>query len=237
MVTENEKITELKDLLRRSLGNVSLTQLTDAQAGDVITSAIREYSKYKPIKVLDLLMTEANKAVYDLSAKTRIMRVTDVFYSTGIEFSLDRDFRPETPGIGNIEGISLFENPSIWLQYMQRIERYKAMFDGDFDFDQGTKILRIIPAPTSAGKLVYYIWSQRHTSLTIPEDDYDGFLLWEQGRSKEMIATKMGQDIRSVSGYGESVSLGSSPDSVMKEALDLENRFKKMFGGGIIIAG
>jgi hypothetical protein len=212
--------------------------LTPEQAEDAVKSAIREYSKYKPINVLDTLTTVANKAWYDLSAKERIIRVTEVFYSTGIEFTLDNDFRPEIPSIGNVEGISLFENPSIWLQYMSRIEAYKAMFDGDFDFDTNTKILRLVPCPTAAGKSVYYIWSQRHNALTISEDDYDTLLLWAQGKSKEAIATKMGQDIRSVSGYGESVSLGATSESVMKEAVDLQNRFRKSFGGGgIIIAG
>jgi len=236
MPTEAEALQALKDKLRRQLGNLTTTQFTDEQCEDAVNSAIKEYSKYRPINVLDYLTTGAGQAIYDLSTKERIIRVKEVFYSTGNEY-MPEEFWPETAQLGRLEGISIFDNPSIWLQYMQRLEQYKAIFNGDFEYERATKALRLIPPPTIAGKKVYYVWSQRHTPLTIPEDDVDILLLWAKGEAKEMLAGKKGQEIQSVSGYGESVTFGASSESLMTEAEDFKARFQRKFGGSVLLAG
>jgi hypothetical protein len=120
---------------------------------------------------------------------------------------------------------------------MQRLEQYKAIFDGDFDYDESGKTLRLIPTPSTSGKKVYFIWAQRHTAETLPEDDTDTLLLWAKGEAKEMMSNKASMEIKSVSGYGESVTLGSSAESLMKEAQDFKSRFERKFTGSTIIAG
>ena len=120
---------------------------------------------------------------------------------------------------------------------MQRLEQYKSIFKGDFDFSQSTKILTLIPSPTVSGKKVYYIWSQRHSALSIPGEDVDTVLLWARGEAKEMIASKRANEIRSVSGYGESVTYGATSESIMKEAVDLKTKFEGKFSGSFITVG
>jgi len=230
VVTEND----LKEKLRRSLGNLTLTQLTDDQADDAVQDAIKEYSKYRPILVFDSLATIGEVATYDLSVKERIIKVKEVFYSGGSGFD---EFSSDYSQLGRLEGLSLFENPSLWIQYIQRLEQYKSKFVGDFEYDRSTKVLRLIPLPSESGKKVYYVWLQRHVVTTIPEDDIEIVLLWAKGEAKEMLASKKSYEIRSVSGYGESVSFGATSDSLMKEAQDLKARFEGKFGKFEFLAG
>lgn len=230
------KMDDLKDRLRRGLGNLTTAQLSDDQARDAITSAVNEYSKHKPIKVLDFFAAEKDKALYDLSEKKRILRVKEVFYTAGSSF-FPEGFGPDGSASGRLEGISLFDNPSIWLQYLQRLEQYKAMFHGDFEYDPYAKMLRLIPPPGTTGLKVFFIWTQAHTEETIPEGDVDTLMLWAKGEAKEMIASRKGNEIQSVSGYGESVSLGATSDSLMKEAQDFKARFERKFGGSVFMVG
>jgi hypothetical protein len=232
---DESKFEELRDKLRRQIGNPTLTQFNEEQANDAIESAIREFSKYKPIKVLDSLMTTKDVATYDLSAKERIIKVKDVFYSVNCEF-VSEEHWPETASLGRLEGLSLFENPSLWTQYIQRLEQYKRMFEGDFEYSQSEKILTLIPAPSQVQK-VYFLWTKRHTASSIPEDEVDTVLLWAKGEAKEMMASKKGNEIQSVSGYGESVSFGATSDSLMKEAQNFKERFEKKFSGSVFIVG
>ena len=210
--------------------------LSDDQAGDAINSAVKEYSKYRPIRKFDCLTTISEQPAYLLSAKERILGVSDVYYSTLPMYPF-QGFWGEVADLGRLEGLSVFENPSLWVQYMQRFEKYKEIFDGDFEYDRTTKILMLIPPPSNSGDKVYYIWTQRHTVLTIPEDDYDTFLLWAKGESKEMVSGKLGTQISAVSGYGESISIGASSGSLMKEAGDFKSRFQKKFGSSIVTVG
>jgi hypothetical protein len=52
-----------------------------------------------------------------------------------------------------------------------------------------------------------------------------------------MMASKKGNEIQSVSGYGESVSFGATSDSLMKEAQNFKERFEKKFSGSVFIVG
>lgn len=230
------RMDDLRDKLRRGLGNLTTAQLSDDQAVDAIMSAVNEYSKHKPIKVLDFFATVKDKELYDLSEKKRILRVKEVFYNAGSYFFAE-EFWPDWSAFGRLEGISLFDNPSIWLQYIQRLEQYKAMFNGDFEYDPDAKMLRLIPPPSTTGLKVVFIWTQAHMEETIPEGDVDTVMLWAKGEAKEMIASKKGNEIQSVSGYGESVSFGATSDSLMKEAQDFKARFERKFGGSVFMVG
>lgn len=233
-------ISEIQGKLRRGVGNPSTTTLSETQILDAIASAVKEYSKGRPIEVLDYLTTEGEKSDYTLSSKTRIMDVKDVYYSTAVSYVFDEYF-PDAPNLGRLEGISIFDNPSIWTQYIQRLEQYQRIFDGDFIFNQAAKILTLIPAPTNSGNRVYYVWKQMHevgeTRVTVPEDDIETFLLWAKAECKEMMAGKRGEQIQSVSGYGESVSLGSSSKDLNEEAENLRGRFNKKMCGSTIVVG
>lgn len=229
-------LEELKTLLRRKLGNISTSYLSDEQAGDAVNSALREYSKYKPIQVLDYIVTVKDQALYDLSSKTGIIRVKEVFYSTG-PFEYFDEFWPDYSQLGRLHGISIFEHPSVWTQFLQKVEQFKNIFNGEFEYEKATKMLRLIPAPNSTGSKVYYIWTKIHSASTIPEDDIDVLLLWAMAESKEMVASKRSNEIRSVSGYGESVTIGSAPETLYSEAKDLKEKFHKRFGGSYLLVG
>lgn len=224
--TEELRLEVLIAKLRRLLGNIDESRLTPMQARDAVLSAVREYSKYRPIRVLDSLITTKDKADYDLSAKSRIVKVKEIFYSAGPSFEGQSIF-PDLHG--RLEGLSIFENPSLWRQFTQKLEQFRYIFDGSFEYDRSGKILRLIPAPSRTGDSVYYVWLQGHNALTVPEDDEDVLMLWAKAEAKEMEASQMSVDIRSVSGFGQSVTLGSTPESIMDEAEKLRKNFRNRF--------
>ena len=234
---------DFKGMLRRALGDISIAKLSDAQAEDAVSAAIREYSKYRPIQTLDSLVTISQQPTYDLSAKTRIIRVKDLYYNTsGSEWA----FEPGWPaaidpgtlgGIGSLEGISIFENPSIWMQYMARLESFRRIFDGDFEFDESGKILTLIPEPLSNGIRVFFNWTALHVAGTVPEIDADLIVLWAKAEAKVMVASRQISEIRSVSGYGQSISFGVSAADLESSAKELKQEFRKKLGGAIITTG
>lgn len=228
--TEAERLSELKGKLRRLLGNPTTNQLSDDQAKDAIDSAVGEYSKYRPIQALAYVTTLVDVATYSLALKERIISVKEVFYTTYSEYVSEDFFMLPS---GNLEGLSLFENPSLWIQYMQRLESWKRIFDGDFSYDRSTKMLTLIPAPSTAGLKVYYIWSQAHNVLTVPDSDVDTLMLWAKAEAKDMMGSKKAFEIQSVSGYGESVTFGAKSETMTDEAEKLRERFAKRLGRGI----
>jgi len=95
-----------------------------------------------------------------------------------------------------------------------------------------------IPPLRITGNNVFVTWTRKHDAETIPEEDIDTVLLWAKGEAKEKMAAKKGYDIQSVSGSGESVTLGATSASLMKEANDFKARFEKKFkGGSVFIVG
>ena len=229
-------LDELKARLRRALGNVPTTQLSDEQLYDALDSALKEYSKYKPIYILDYLTSTKDVATYDLSSKEGIIKVKEVYYSRG-PFEYFDEFWPDYSELGRLSGINIFEHPSIWTQFLQRVEQFEYIFECEFEFNQSTKTLRLIPPPDQTGKKIYFLYSKRHTAETVPEEDIEVLLLWARAEAKEMMAAKKSYEIRSVSGYGESVTLGSTPESLMSEAEELKKRFSKRFGSSAFVVG
>ncbi len=229
-------LDELKERLREELGNPTEARLSDKSCGNAVSGAVKEYSRYRPIRVLDFIGTQKDQPLYSLNDRQRIIRVKTVYYNTGFEWSWDEYFPDPSVSVeGRLEGISLFENPSVWTQYIQRLEQYKGMFDGDFEYDPINKMLRLIPAPSLSGKKVVFVWTQRHTPETILEDDIDGMLLWAKALGTEILAKAKRDEIKSVSGFGQSITMGASYETLNKDAADLKDEFRRKFGGGSFV--
>ena len=220
----------MKMRLREEIGSPSTTDYSDTQCGNDVISAINQYSKYKPDEVFDSLTSVVNQSVYDLSEKDRIMNVTMVFYSINLEWEFDR-YWPMSIDIGRLAGISLFENPSIWTQYVSRLKEYKAIFERSFEFNRTTKSLRLIPQPIHQ-RAVPYIYTRRHTAETIPEEDIDDMLLWAKWMAKQALAAKArrSKEITQVSGYGISATISLGAKDLMEEAKEHKDDFERRFG-------
>ena len=235
---------DLKTKLRESkLGGIATSKFSEAQAEEAISSAIREYSKHRPIKQLDSLTTVKSQANYDLSGKSGIIRVKEVYYNTsGSEWWFEAGWPgvvdPLTfEGMGSLEGISIFENPSIWTQWISRLEAYKRIFEGDFEWDMSGKILTLIPAPSTDGNIVPYIYTAMHQPGTIPDIDVDLVLMWAEAYGKDIVASRQISEIRSVSGFGQSISFGVSARELQTSANELRKEFRRKLGGVPIQVG
>lgn len=234
---------DLKSKLRRQLGSPSTDEYSEPQIGEDLTSAINEYSKYKPDQVFDTITTVAKQPTYDLSTKARIKDVIEVFYSVNIEWEFDK-YWPLSIDIGRLAGISLFENPSIWTQYVMRLKQYKMVFECTYDYNPISQILTLIPNPDWV-KIVPFIYTRLHTAATIPEDDIDTMFLWAKALAKESWATptsanRAKREILSVSGFGISTSVGGvSAADLIKQADKHKTEFERKLGarGSVISIG
>lgn len=229
----------LREELRFRLGSPTTTQFSDDGCDRSVKSAIREYSRYKPIRVLDYLVTVANTAVYSLSAKAGILQVKRVWYSTDPTWIFSNYFPDLDMAFqANVEGISIFENQSVWTVYTQKLEQYRNNFEGDHSYNETTKELRLIPTPTTGGDNVYYIWTKQRAAETVIEEDIDGVMMWAMAVAKQSMAGAQQQaGIQSVAGFGISGTVSTTPGDLMKESATLKDEFRARFrrGGSVTV--
>ena len=220
-------------MIRRKAGNASTADLTETQIGDALDSALTEYSKNRPVLVLTYLETVANTGEYSLSDLTGIMGIEECFYGTGGSYVFDTDF-PRVLDLPALSGIRVFYNPSIFLQYMQKVESYERIFEGDHNWHADRKAIELMPAPSSTGSKVYFVYRKKHTLATVPDTDEDLFLKWAIAECLDYIMEKRGK-FSSVSGYGQSVSIGFSRSE--KRAERLKEEFRNAFSGSQFLVG
>ena len=99
------------------------------------------------------------------------------------------------------------------------------------------KVLTLIPTPSTDGNIVPYIYTAMHQPGTIPEIDIDLILMWAEGYGKDIVASKQISEIRSVSGFGQSISFGVSARELQTSANDLRKEFRRKLGGVPIQVG
>ena len=216
---------------RSNLGSPSETELTDTQIGDSIDSAINEYSKYKPKKVYAEFETEADVATKDITdviTDSTVLSLVDCFYDpTGIFFDSDLYYTLPEASITGLSGLSLFNNPSLVVQYQQKLEAFKNHFGGDWDFYDNT--LRLFPPPSTTGIKVGLIANCSRALADIPDIDEDLLLLGIEGKAGKILSVKQAE-IASVSMEGASISFDTGK-TTMTTAENKEKDFKKAIGG------
>ena len=216
---------------RSNLGSPSVTQLTDTQIGDSIDSAVNEYSKCKPKKVYAEFLTEADVATIDITdviEDSDVLSLVDCFYDpTGTFFDSDLYYTLPEASIASLNGLSLFNNPSLVVQYQQKLEAFKSHFGGDWDFYDTT--LRLFPPPSTTGIKVGIIANCSRALADIPDVDEDLLLLGIEGKAGKILSVKQ-SELSSVSMEGESISFDTGK-TTMTLASDKEKDFKKALGG------
>jgi len=223
---------QLIDKARSNLGGPSITELTDTQIGDSVDSAVNEYSKYKPKKVYTEFETEADVATVDITTViegSAVLGIVDCYYDpTGMFFDSDLYYTlPETSIVG-LSGLSLFNNPSLVVQFQQKLEAFKAHFGGDWDFYDDT--LRLFPPPSTTGIKVGIVANCARALAEVPDTDEDTLLLWVEAKAGKILATKRAQ-ISGVSMEGASINFDTGSATMIKMAESKEKDFKKELGG------
>lgn len=222
---------ELIAKARSNLGSPSETELTDTQIGDSIDSAVNEYSKYRPKKVYAEFETEADIATKDITTvitDKNVFSLVDCFYDpTGLFFDSDLYYTLPGASITGLSGLSLFNNPSLVVQYQQKLEAFKNHFGGDWDFYDTT--LRLFPPPSTDGIKVGLIANCSRALAEIPDTDEDLLLLGVEGKAGKILSVKQAE-IASFSMEGASISFNAGKET-MTNAKDKEKDFKKQLGG------
>lgn len=223
---------ELIAKARSNLGNPSETELTDTQIGNAIDSAVKEYSKYKPKKVYTEFETAADEATVDITTVipgSGVLNIVDCYYDpTGIFFDSDLYYTIPCDSIAGLSGLSLFHNPSLVVQYQQKLEAFKSHFGGDWDFYEDT--LRLFPCPSTTGRKVGLIANCIRELADVPDIDEDTLLLWAEAKSGKILSEKRAQ-ISGVTMEGASIKFDVGKIT-MKAAETKEKEFKKALGGG-----
>jgi len=223
---------QLIDKARSNLGGPSITELTDTQIGDAVDSAVNEYSKYKPKKVYTEFETEADVATVDITTViegSAVLGIVDCYYDpTGMFFDSDLYYTLPETSIVSLSGLSLFNNPSLVVQFQQKLESFKAHFGGDWDFYDDT--LRLFPPPSTTGTKVGIVANCVKTLAEISDTDEDTLLLWVEAKAGKILATKRAQ-ISGVSMEGASINFDTGSATMIKMAESKEKDFKKELGG------
>ena len=219
---------QLKVKIRSNLGSPSETDITNEQIDDAIDAAISEYSKYRPKTVYTVFETEADKAEITLSEVipgSAVINVIDCFWDP-IGATWDSDFYRSFPEFGGgLTGISVFQNPSIVVQYQQKLEAFRRHFGGDWDYYDDT--LMLLPPPSSSGTKVGLIAACVKGLAEIPDIDENDLLLWAEAQAGKILLEKRVR-LSSVSMEGASVSFNIT--DARKSIEDKEGKFKKRLG-------
>lgn len=225
---------QLVEKARSNLGSPSEIELTDTQIGDGVDSAVNEYSKYKPKTVYAEFETEADVAEISMAKVipgSAVLNIVDCFYDpTGVFFDSDLYYTLPATSITGLSGLSLFHNPSLVVQYQQKLEAFKSHFGGDWDF-YNEDTLRLFPPPSASGTKVGLIASCARALADIPDKDEDTLLLWAEAQAGKILAEKRAQ-ITGVSMEGSNISLDAGK-TTMKLAEDKEKNFKAKLGGNL----
>lgn len=213
------------------MGSPSTSELTDTQIENALDSAVNEYSRYKPKRVYTEFETEAHKAEVELTAVipgSAVLEVVDCFYDpTGVFWDSDLYYTLPGVSISGLSGISMFHNPSIVLQYQQKLEAFKHYFGGDWDFYDGT--LRLLPPPSSSGIKVGIIANCLKGLADIPDVEEDTLLLWAEAQAGKLLAEKRAR-IASINMEGASVNLDAG-QVTLKLAEQKEKEFRRRLSG------
>jgi len=166
-----QEFEQVKQWILTSLGYPSTTvEITDSQLCVAIGNALRIFTKYKyyPPKylTLDLFHYKPNEGL-DLT-QFNVMSIRDIGYQRDnmMGYGMDMFFSPYSYmgqgavgpffGMGNGNAVGSFTTYQCMNEWFDMVQRMCGS-NPDFQYDKGTKMLRLMPEPKCAGKSHRYI--------------------------------------------------------------------------------
>ena len=134
---------DLIDKIRNQIQESVADLFTSDEIAIAATDALREYSKYDPLRVNTTLVTTANSRMIDISSLDELLLEG---YKSGSFFQIE-------------EGKSSFEYP---------ISQWERKFRNFSIYSNGYAELNVDSAPSSAGETVNVIYYGIHSSDTLP---------------------------------------------------------------------
>ena len=193
--------------IRRMLANPSEEELSDDQIVDVIEDIIKVYSRYRPIIETGMILTKKDVALYDLKDQSEISPdIIMVFYIIREEGSGEVD--DMLFNFKRLNGLSLWDNPSLLTQFYQKIDSLQNRFKKDWLFEPNKKMLTLIPPPSRDNQKIAVIYGRAHDLSTIPDEDEDLFIKGAFGMAGGILFA-IGRDITQVSSHGQTIHIGN----------------------------
>lgn len=138
--------------MRLLLGSKAST-LEDTAIIRFLQMGLIELSQIKPLYAYVNLDLVAGQDTYTLSES--VIKVKDFWCSYG-----------SAPAVPYLEGISAQTNPSLSLIYEQQLDKVRTTMATDWEFNEDSNVLRVMPPPVMDGKAVLRCTNARTLSTT-----------------------------------------------------------------------
>lgn len=183
----------LKDDLRTALGSPTTQEFTDAEAALCVSRAIAEYSRYRPIVVLDkeTLETVKDQQEYDLSEISGLVEVRECIWERGVVL-------PEELGVEGLptaatkeyRGLNVFDDPSLLKIYQYKVAELRKALEESWEELEGT--LFLFPTPSQSGGEIWLIYTKQRTESEISGEDLPDVLTYAEALGRRTLAGHAG---------------------------------------------
>lgn len=219
--------TSVEQEIRRRLGDLPVAQLPAEQVSAALDAALREFSRYRPLKD---------------TASLRILTGVNSYGAPDGSYAVeDYAFMPDA-------AIGLFvEDPMFWQQYESDGDRWnnlrKEMLLYKSDIEPDVQIvptatgpeIRIFPTPSHNGKAEVRVRILRAIE-DVNESDLEHIMRYAQGDCLEYIGRKRAKSVTKVPTATGQLHLDDGKE-LREEGCELKKKFHESLGGGATALG
>lgn len=217
--------------IRRRLGDPPEAQLPTEQVEVSLSAALREFSRYRPIKESLSLQFVAGVSEYD-APDDGIFAVEDVAVLPNAALGLFMD-----PELWEAEPYSEFEDGSLmWDRIRKDYLLTKEYIEPDVQLIPGTPPkFRIHPAPVCDGKAELRV-KRLVTLETLKESDLEHVIRYAHGDCLEYLGRKRSKSVKKVPTATGQLHLDDGY-ALRREGRELKEEFRRALGGEATIVG
>lgn len=229
MPTMNDVVTEV----RGRLGDPSEAELPETQINRAVEGSLREFSRHHPTTVEVQVILIAGKAEYVLPsgslevAESADSSVYEREYLTGsdsLALGIPHNaYQPE-------------DSFAHWRRIHNDYSRVRPTIESDlqvFDQNDGTCLLRIIPAPPVAGTLLLVVERIREVTV-LTRRQVEGLVQWAEGDCLEFIGRKRSKSVTDIPTATGRLKLSDGKD-LRDEGADLKYKQECKWGSGATV--
>jgi len=160
--------------VRRACGSPGTTQLPEADLQAFITEdALDWLNDRRPGENIDSFVTVAGRQEYDVMPSGSL-RVKKAWWMDANWVTVSNDLRMVSNAVDmddQMAGLSVIDNPSLVTIFYKKIVSYADSFRGAAE-ETSEGLVRLMPAPTSAGDTVFFHYTFARAAITVTADKY-----------------------------------------------------------------
>lgn len=229
MLNRSEVVAEI----RRRLGDPPVSQLPEEQVEASLDAALREFSRYRPVKMTVSLQFEQGVEEYDAPDGVFAVEDVAVLPNAALELFTDPEFwDPEFWDVNfrYEDGTEVFD------RVRKDVLLKREVLQPDVQVIPGTPPkFRVFPAPSMDARAELRV-KMRVDLGTLQESDLEHVLRYAQGECLEYIGRSRAKSVRKVPTATGQLHLDDGY-ALRREGRELKEEFRRLLGGDASVVG